>query len=48
MQMVQIQQAYLPQELVMTSQQFEEQFQKTCGVDKIFVPQENQGFAEGL
>lgn len=40
--------AHLPEELVVTAQQLKEQLEKTGGVNQIFVPQQNQGFAECL
>lgn len=32
----------------MTSQQLKEELEEATGVDQIFIPQEDQGFAEGL
>lgn len=32
----------------MTSQQLKEEFEEAAGVDQIFIPQKDQGFAESL
>lgn len=42
------QRAHLSEKFVVASQQLKEKLQEASGVDQIFIPQENQRFAESL